>query len=218
MRKHLRYIIIIAAVAAMVLSACGPSSKEPKSSGEEQEASMKEQGEGMSEIPLEESDEVPEKEEEAGGFQKFTATDLDGNEVTEELFGKADMTMLNVWATFCDPCLREMPELEGLNQEYADQGVQIVGVAFDTINRDASVYEEQVEAAKELVEKLGVTYPNLIPSKDLLNAGLDSMFGVPTTFFIDKDGNQIGDPVVGSNKKEVWKVYIDEKLAEAEES
>ena len=154
-----------------------------------------------------------ENDAQTASFQNFTTTDLDGNEVTQEIFAGADLTMMNVWATFCDPCIREMPELGELSTDYKDKNVQIIGVAFDTLNQDMSIYQEQVDLAKEIAEKTGANYLHLIPSADLLQAGLMDIVGVPTTFFFDKDGNQVGEPVVGSKNKEVWASIIDERLA-----
>lgn len=65
-------------------------------------------------------------EAERTSFGKFTTTDLNGNEVTEAMFADYDLTMINIWATFCGPCINEMPHLGELAAEYKEKGVQIV--------------------------------------------------------------------------------------------
>ena len=45
----------------------------------------------------------------------FTTEDLDGNEVTESILKDKDVTMINIWGTFCPPCIEEMPELAKLS-------------------------------------------------------------------------------------------------------
>ncbi|WP_343250986.1 TlpA family protein disulfide reductase [Diplocloster hominis] len=218
----------IGLILALSLTACGStnetegsktpsaaSTQEPAASpAQDQQTKEPEEG-SQAEVTPGAADAAKESEDntQTASFQNFTTTDLDGNEVTQDIFADADLTMMNVWATFCDPCIREMPELGELSAEYKDKNVQIIGVAFDTLNQDMSIYQEQVDLAKEIAEKTGANYLHLIPSADLLQAGLMDIVGVPTTYFFDKDGNQVGEAVVGSKNKEVWASIIDERLA-----
>lgn len=218
----------IGLLLVLALAACGSTketadSKTPSAAGSQEPTAAPSQDQqtaapeekAQAEVTPGTDDAAGESENDAqtASFQNFTTTDLDGNEVTQEIFAGADLTMMNVWATFCDPCIREMPELGELSTDYKDKNVQIIGVAFDTLNQDMSIYQEQVDLAKEIAEKTGANYLHLIPSADLLQAGLMDIVGVPTTFFFDKDGNQVGEPVVGSKNKEVWASIIDERLA-----
>ena len=61
-------------------------------------------------------------------FGEFEVTDLDGKKVDKSIFQEADVTMVNVWATFCNPCLEEMPYLAELSKEYDSKNVQIIGL------------------------------------------------------------------------------------------
>ena len=70
------------------------------------------------------------QETDASAFPAFTATDLDGNTVTESIFTEKDLTVLNIWGTFCGPCIGEMPELGKWAKEMPDN-VQIVGLIID---------------------------------------------------------------------------------------
>lgn len=133
--------------------------------------------------------------ESAGSGQiSFVATDLEGNEVnSEELFASSEVTMINIWGTFCGPCIEEMPELEKIHQEYADKGAAIVGLVIDAPAGDEALTEE----AKRIVKETGVTYPSLLAWE-----GVDSQLAanaVPTTYFVDSEGNLIGDPIIGAD-------------------
>ena len=64
---------------------------------------------------------------------KFSAKDIDGKNVSEKVFADSKITMVNVWGTFCGPCIREMPDLGVLNKKYGDD-FQIVGIVIDTVN------------------------------------------------------------------------------------
>lgn len=146
-----------------------------------------------------------------GEFSKFTATDLDGNEVNQDILKGYKLTMLNVWGTFCPPCLREMPDLGELASEYKDKGVQIVGVVIDVMDNKGEIDDKKVEEAKELVEKTKADYLHLLPSEDLIRIKLADVYSIPETIFIDENGNII-DSVIGSRSKENWEDVINNML------
>ena len=51
---------------------------------------------------------------------------MEGNVISSDIFAQSRLTMINVWATYCNPCLREMPDLGALHQEFSEQGFQIL--------------------------------------------------------------------------------------------
>lgn len=149
---------------------------------------------------------------EAPSFSDFSAVTLNGDLVTQEIFQDYDLTMINIWATSCGPCLREMPDLGELHEEYKDQGFQIVGIVMDVLNRDGSLSETQLDTAREIVEKTEADYLHLLPSADLIEAKLSQVSAVPETIFVDSEGNLVGESHMGAKSKEDWKGIIDEYL------
>ena len=145
-------------------------------------------------------------------LKNFKTTDLDGNEVTQEIFSNADLTMINIWATYCNPCLGEMPDLGVLAEEYADQGVQIVGILMDVYDQNWNVVQSQVDLAKEIIQETGADYLHLMPSTDLIYAKLRYVQAVPETIFVDKEGNLVGEPHLGARTKDKWSEEIQERL------
>ena len=113
-------------------------------------------------------------------------------------------------------CIDEMPELGQLHAEYADRGFQIVGLVADTLDRDGNQDPKQVATAKELVEKTEANYLHILPSPDLFPI-LSQATSVPTTFFVDKDGVQVGLAYRGSRTKAEWIAVVDPLLAEVVE-
>ena len=150
----------------------------------------------------------------SGVLAGFTAQDLEGNDVDDSIFDDYDVTMINVWGTFCGPCIQEMPDLGQLAEDYADKGLQIVGIVSDATDYEGGYPEETVELAKEIVEETGAGYLHLLPSQDLLNRVLSSIQVVPTTFFVDSEGNQLGGIVTGSKSYDDWTAILDQKLEE----
>ncbi|MCI9159916.1 MAG: TlpA family protein disulfide reductase [Anaerotruncus sp.] len=145
-------------------------------------------------------------------LKNFKTTDLDGNEVTQEIFSNADLTMINIWATYCNPCLGEMPDLGVLAEEYADQGVQIVGILMDVYDQNWNVVQSQVDLAKEIIQETGADYLHLMPSTDLIYAKLRYVQAVPETIFVDKEGNLVGEPHLGARTKNKWSEEIQKRL------
>jgi thiol-disulfide isomerase/thioredoxin len=144
----------------------------------------------------------------------FDTKDLDGNTVSSDLFGENKVTVINVWGTFCGPCIAEMPDLDALSQEMKDQGVGIIGLVIDTV--DANYTEDQgiIDLARQIVSEKGVKYQNLISNKDL--SELLPVVAVPTTIFVDSEGNILGDAAVGGKGRDEYRRLIESALAEAE--
>lgn len=142
-------------------------------------------------------------------FPAFTATDLDGNTVTESIFSEKDLTVLNIWGTFCGPCIGEMPELGEWAKEMPDN-VQILGLIIDINGEDDT---EHRDLAVDITQKAGADFTNLIANADFAPI-LREVIGVPTTLFIDGDGNIVGDPIVGADVNG-YKTFVEEYLNES---
>lgn len=143
----------------------------------------------------------------------FETTDIDGNTYTEKVFSDYDLTLVNAFTTWCSPCVNEMPELEKLYQEMKDQGVGVVGMVLDSVSEDGTPDDSIIQKAQLLKEKTGVTYPLLIPDKGFLNGRISGLQSFPESFFVDKDGNIVGDPIMGSNTFDGWKEAVEKQLA-----
>ena len=146
-------------------------------------------------------------------FKGITSTDLEGKEVDDSVFKGKKLTMVNIWGTFCSPCIGEMPDLQTLSEEYADKGLQIVGIVCDVLDSEDT---ETIDMAKSIVADTGVKYQNLLPSDSLKTAILDSIISVPATIFLDEEGKQIGQNYIGSRSLDGWKAVVDSILADME--
>lgn len=138
-------------------------------------------------------------------FQFKTKT-LEGKEIDSSILEGSKLTMINVWATFCQPCIEEMPDLQSLYEEVSSVGVNIIGVVSDTPD------EETETLAKKILSTKGVKYINIIPDETIVNNVLQNISALPTTLFVDSEGNMIGDLVVGPRSKEEYKKEIEDRL------
>lgn len=138
-------------------------------------------------------------------FSGFASMDLNGNEISDAVFAEKDLTVLNVWGTYCDPCKAEMPELATWHSELPDN-VQIVGIVIDVPEGDA----DMIRLAKKICKKTGVAYANILMN-DSVEEALSSVEAIPTTFFLDKEGKSVCAPVVG-NDVDAYKKNVEEYL------
>lgn len=144
----------------------------------------------------------------SGAQIDFEGQDLEGNRITSDIFTESKLTMVNVWATYCGPCLSEMPDLGELAGEYSPEDFQIIGIVSDV--REGKNAED-VEYAASLIELTGADYTHLLLNDSIMEALLEDVDGVPTTFFVDENG-VILDTVEGAKKKSYWKEKIDALL------
>ena len=159
---------------------------------------------------------VPQAESPDDSVQ-FMTYSIYGDLIDQELFSQADITMINVWGTYCSPCIREMPDLGDLNREYADKGFQIAGIVIDGYHQDEEKFKEQIGMARAIVDYTKADYQHMLPiSMELNEAYLSNIQVVPTTFFVDSKGRLIGKEVTGSRSKEAWIEVIEGVFAEYE--
>ena len=153
-----------------------------------------------------------------GSMQKFPAfegQDLDGNTVkSDALFSGNAVTVVNFWFTTCNPCVGELAELDALNKELAEKGGALIGVNTFTLDGD----EAAISEAKDVLAKKGATYQNVYFDSDG-EAGkfTANIFAYPTTYVVDRNGNIVGDPIVGAitekKQAEALQAQIDKALS-----
>ena len=173
---------------------------------------MPETPDGTVSVPAENGKPI---EQNSNPFPAFEGKDLDGNPVkSDELFSANAVTVVNFWFTTCNPCVGELSELDALNKELAKKGGALIGVNTFTLDGD----EAAISEAKDVLAKKGVTYQNVYFASDG-EAGkfTANIFAYPTTYVVDRNGNIVGDPIVGAitekEQAETLQKLIDQALA-----
>ena len=144
---------------------------------------------------------------------KFETKGVDGKDYTEKVFSDYDLTLVNIFTTWCSPCVNEIPELEKLYEEMKEKGVGVVGVVLDTVGDDGKQDDATVKKAGVLQEKTKASYPFLIPDSTMMNGRLNGISAFPETFFVDKEGNIVGETYSGSHSLDEWKEIVEKELA-----
>lgn len=121
----------------------------------------------------------------------YSSPTLDG-----DTFDIADMhgrvVVLNVWATWCHPCVTEMPALQRLYERNADDGLVVVGVSVDN---PALMIGNADSTVRAFVRDHGLTFPIVLDPESRIESGYP-IVGLPMTFVIDRDG-RIVDRILG---------------------
>ena len=122
-----------------------------------------------------------------GQVIRFMATDLDGNPVSSaDIFAQNNVSMINIWATWCGPCIGELAELQAIHTRFREKDCGIVGLLIDT----------NVEEARRLMNENGVTYPVYVAPQTLNN--VIPFDAVPTSLFVDRSGAFLGTKFTGA--------------------
>ena len=138
--------------------------------------------------------------------------DIHGKEFSSKDFANYDLTMVNVFATWCTACIQEIPDLVEVQKEMQAKGVNIVGIVTDTVD-DTGENQEAIEKAKLIQEKTKANYSFLMPDKTNFNGRLNGIQALPETFFVDKNGQIVGETYSGSHNKKDWTAIIEKELS-----
>lgn len=140
-----------------------------------------------------------------GRVLRFETRDIDGNPVkSEDIFAKNEITMVNVWATWCGPCRSELEELGEIDRRLAAKDCAVLGICIDA--------DEAADEAKDMIKQYRMDYLNILPFDNLDD---DLMIqGYPTTVFVGRDGTILALPVIGvPNELSFYEETIDSLLA-----
>ncbi len=152
-------------------------------------------------------------------FPAFDGKDLDGNEVkSSTLFAGNTVTVVNFWFTTCSPCVGELADLEALNKQLTEKGGAVVGINSFTLDGDKTAISD----AKDILTKKGVSYKNIwFDAKSEAGKFTSGLYSYPTTYVVDKNGNIVGEPIVGAitaeKQAETLQKLIDQAIANSKD-
>lgn len=194
LKKGCKRYVLLCIVTLLLLGGCGRNEVPEKDDTDVEAESAVLLDEDVSEGAVQEE----------AGLISFEGQDTEGNIISSSILAESRLTMVNVWATYCNPCLREMPGLGELAKEYDPGDFQIIGIISDV---QEGAPEKALEYAVGLIEQTGADYPHLLLNESLYRALLTEVNVVPTTFFLDESGAVL-DVVVGSMEKAAWEEKI----------
>jgi len=144
-------------------------------------------------------------------FTHFTTHDLIGRTVDQSVFSDKKLTMVSIWATSCGYCRMEMPSMEALRKAYPD--LQVVGILTDVLSRNGKLLMNQVSVAQKILKQTGLQETTLLPESAFARTALDELVGVPTKYYVDRNGVIVYGPIAGMETKEAMEKTIVSLLA-----
>ena len=190
-KKHIAGILLTVFVLLAVTS-CGSGGETKSGGSEETQAAWT----------------LPDQKGDNDGLTVIKTLDLSGKEVDQSIFTPYKYNLVVVWGTYCNPCIKAMPDDEKLYQEYKEKGLGMVSVALDLTDASGNVDMDKVSYAKELVDKQKVTYPVLLPSVSIMASVGKNVSVTPSYFFVDSKGNMTGTIYKGGRSHEDWQRII----------
>ena len=183
MNKKKILVLLATLVISTALAACG-NSDSGYTTGDNSK-------DGRSQVSQGELQSIPD----------FSAEDIEGNKIDNSIFKENKVTLVNVWATWCGPCVNELPEIQKVYSELKDQGIGVVGIVAD--GNDAK------DTAKELIELDSLKYKMIIPDSNLEKNLISTLRGFPTSYVVDSEGKILGMKLGGMNA-EGFKAFIEQ--------
>ena len=193
MKKAWALLLAVCALIS-VCTACGGAKDTAQNDQQEEEIQTPEK-----------PDETEERFTEFPDLRSFAAQTADGTSFGPEDLSQVDLTVINMWATFCGPCIAEMPELADLEKSLPDN-VRLITFCLDA--------ETETDAMQTILDDTGFTGVTLVSCDgDLEKLMMQTMY-VPTTVFVDSEGNMVRQEMIGSpgNVAEAYRAAIDEAL------
>lgn len=135
------------------------------------------------------------------GLMNFSTEDMNGNAITQDILADYDLTMVNIWATWCGYCLEEMPELQKL-YESLPENVNLITICTDA--------EQNKDLAADILKQSNTTFSTLIGNESLEQSLTRYVSGFPSTVFVDNEGNLVGQGISGipTRDKEIAQTYL----------
>lgn len=177
MKKRMKKLSALCLAGMLCLGLWACSSSEDSSSGDSSGTTKQETSENG--FPV--------------NMPEFSTTDMDGNKVTNDTFADYDLTVVNFWATYCNPCIDELPELAEWKKELPNN-VNLIGLLVDVDEKGS----DQYKLAEKIIKETGADYQHLIATEEFDDM-ISNLVGVPTTFFVDSTGKIIGEPFAGAD-------------------
>lgn len=135
----------------------------------------------------------------------FSTVDLNGRPVDNSIFAGHRLTMINIWATFCQPCIKELPDLQRMSQAMPE-GTQLISIVGDVDSADS------LELAQTIAGDKGVSFPSIVPDSSLREYLDNNMVAFPTTLFVDSQGRIVGEPIIGERDRSVYLEVLNDRL------
>lgn len=157
---------------------------------------------------------VPEETGSAKGLENFNSLDLYGNPVDQTIFADYKITVVDVWGTYCNPCIKAMPTLGKIYNEYESKGVNFIGLIIDVQNTEFIPQKDLIIKAMEITEMTGADFQHILLSQNITYSVLTDISAIPASFIVDSEGNMLTGITYGGHEEDQWRELLDGYIKE----
>lgn len=203
MKKNIVSLILVFMLIASisVLTACGKGGQTTENPSDSNSGSY--------DVSWVDNSLVPEETGNSKGLENFSTLDLYGNPVDQSIFADYEVTVIDVWGTYCNPCINAMPTLSKIYGEYEPKGVNVVGLIIDVQNGDFTPKKDYITKAMEITDKTGADFTHILLSENLVYSVVKGISAIPASFIVDSEGNLLSDITYGGHTEEQWRELLD---------
>ena len=133
----------------------------------------------------------------ATDFTRWEATDLDGATVTQEILKGSRLTVVSAWSSWCGTCIRDLKALQKIYEAYSREDLNVIGIVASGQDREGKISQEEIAIVRQLQERTGAEFLQLMPSDDLIAIKLKDLGQVPEFFLLDAQGKSVGESLLG---------------------
>ncbi len=202
MNKKLLFLAIM--MVATLLTACG--------SGNSTENSNTGENTGNTDVSWVKQAVLPEENGVPDGLDNFATLDLYGKQVDQNMFSDYKITIVDVWGTYCNPCIEAMPVLASIHQKYSGQGVNVVGIVIDVQSADGTPKADFIAKAIDIKNQTGAEFTHMLVSDNIRRAIIKDISAIPASFIVDSQGKIISEVAYGGHSEEEWEAIIHEYI------
>lgn len=198
MKKILVFIMCSFMVFTTV--ACSNKNTTKENTNTIKETTTKSKNEGEEFISIDTLKEIPQ----------FKSKDVKGNEITNKIFKNSKLTLINMWGTWCGPCVGELPYLQKLSETMKKKNVNVIGIVEDGKNN--------VKGVEDILKQKKVKYTNIIPSDKLYDDLISLISAYPTSIIVNDKGKIVSEIISGAKSTEQYIKIVDKILEKEKES
>ncbi len=133
-------------------------------------------------------------------YIKFSSKTIFNEDIDSSIFSQNKFTMVNIWGTYCSSCIKELPYLQEIYDEFKDENIGVLGIVSD-LKMD-SFKEKDLKKAIAVIEENNIKYHNIFADSTFVEYAKGKLFVIPTTVFVDNKGNVIGEMIESAYSKE----------------
>ncbi|MEG0728300.1 MAG: TlpA disulfide reductase family protein [Anaerovoracaceae bacterium] len=140
----------------------------------------------------------------------FEVEDLNGKKVTDKLIKNTKYTLVTLWGTDCQACIKQMEPLQKIYEKYKSGNFGVLGIMIDSVDDYGKIDSKKIREGREIIKKAKVNYQNITMPNSVKETVLKDIISLPVCFVVDNKGNVVSEIITGSYDYKAWEKILDD--------